>query len=603
MDNSQVGLRYIGKQTANIDYHHGQLASIKGVSHFQVFRANRSHPQFTDEHGWTFNHSPLMAFWRGKFYLQYVSYPVSENTPPCRTMLVTSANGMSWGSPEILFPAYEILQNVYRGSVEILSDSQAVMHQRMGFYVSKDGRLLALGFYGISPNPFVFPNDGNGIGRVVREIYEDGSFGPIYFIRFNRHAGWNEDNTLYPFYSLSSDSAFKQACEEILTNKLVTAQWWEEDRSKDGFYSIEGNKALSYYHLADGRVVGLWKWSKVSISSDEGATWLPAEEAESLLMAGGKVWGQKTPLGSFVLIYNPSIDNVHRWPLALITSEDGLLFDNLLLVNGEVPPRRYAGMHKYFGLNYVSGIAEGNGTPPDSAIWICYSVNKEDIWVSRIPLPIMHKETEAVHELFDDAEVDSPIKNWQIYSTLLSTISVANVSVDNDRSLKFAHSDPYDYAKAERSFPESVEASIDFRFQADLAGPERIEIEVTDAESRIALRLLLDSNGYMKVRHGGGTQCLMKYRSASCHDVHIKVNTIIKKFDIIVTGETQLLGLHLLMPVFSVEKILFRTSRLRVEPTHDTELESEDLPDADKPLEESRFYLHELRIQSNAKVE
>ena len=52
-----------------------------------------------------------------------------------------------------------------------------MMHQRMGFYIALDDRLLVLAFYGHAPNPF----GPGGIGRVVREIYKDGSFGPDLF--------------------------------------------------------------------------------------------------------------------------------------------------------------------------------------------------------------------------------------------------------------------------------------------------------------------------------------------------------------------------------------------------------------------------------------
>ena len=41
------------------------------------------------------------------------------------------------------------------------------MHQRVGFYVSKSGRLIALGNYGVALDKKDDPNDGNGIGRVA----------------------------------------------------------------------------------------------------------------------------------------------------------------------------------------------------------------------------------------------------------------------------------------------------------------------------------------------------------------------------------------------------------------------------------------------------
>jgi len=113
------------------------------------------------------------------------------------------------------------------------------MHQRMGFYVAPNGRLLALAFYSYCAHPRTSPNAGNGLGRVVREIYKDGTFGPIYFIRYNRHAGFDETNTRYPFYKTSKDEGFLEACEDLLADKLMTLQWWEEDRAKDGFYTID----------------------------------------------------------------------------------------------------------------------------------------------------------------------------------------------------------------------------------------------------------------------------------------------------------------------------------------------------------------------------
>ena len=47
-----------------------------------------------------------------------------------------------------------------------------------------------------------------------------------YFIRYNRHAGWNENNTNYPFYKESKDSDFVEACESILNDKLMSLQWY-----------------------------------------------------------------------------------------------------------------------------------------------------------------------------------------------------------------------------------------------------------------------------------------------------------------------------------------------------------------------------------------
>ena len=120
-----------------------------------------------------------------------------------------------------------------------------MMHQRMGFYIAPEGRLLVLAFYGHAEDPF----GKGGIGRVVREAYPDGTYGPIYFLRYSSHTDWNETNTSFPFFKTSTDKGFIEACEALLADKLVTRQWWDEDRGLDGFYPpMKAGQAFSYYH-------------------------------------------------------------------------------------------------------------------------------------------------------------------------------------------------------------------------------------------------------------------------------------------------------------------------------------------------------------------
>ena len=388
-------VRYIGAEQADTT-HEGGLRWAVGVKSWQAFRANRARPELADGFGWTYNHAPMLAYWRDRFWIEYLSAAKDENRGPMHTLLMSSADGIHWDKPRVVFPEYTTPD----GKI-------AEVHQRMGFYVAPDGRLLVLGFYG----PERSPNEGGGIGRTVREVYADGNFGPIYFIRYSRHNGWNEQNTSFPSYTNSTDAGFKRACEALLANKLMTLQWWEEDRAKDGFYPDLGDqvlKALSFYHRKDGAVVALWKESWVALSTDEGKTWSRPVQEPSLVMAKAKVWGQRTPDGRYALVYNPTRDNRHRWPLALVTGDDGETFDQLLTVVGEVPPRRYNGLDKAFGPQYVRGIVEGNGTPPGDAFWITWSMNKDDIWVSRIPTPVRATVSEPVRDDFNTGPIERP---------------------------------------------------------------------------------------------------------------------------------------------------------------------------------------------------
>src|SRR5579872_4056968 len=178
----------MGGFSINLYTPEGKLRPAIGVENRQVFRANRQHPDLPEAFGWTYNHAPMLAYWNGKFYLEYLSNPLGEHVPPGRTLLLTSSDGRNWSKPTVVFPVYNLP-----------AGNPAMMHQRMGFYVAPDGRLLVLAFYGQAPVPF----GKGGVGRVVREAYKDGTFGPIYFIRYNRHAGWDESNTTLPLYSAS----------------------------------------------------------------------------------------------------------------------------------------------------------------------------------------------------------------------------------------------------------------------------------------------------------------------------------------------------------------------------------------------------------------
>ncbi|HEX2861336.1 MAG TPA: hypothetical protein VHN79_06835, partial [Lacunisphaera sp.] len=222
----------------------GGLRPIVGVHNLQVYRASRTAPAHADRLAHTYLHAPMLCYWRGKFYLEYLSGPKNEHDHPTATSLTTSVDGVNWAAPRTIFPAFALPDG-----------TQTIAHQRMGFYVAPDGRLLALSFYGKSPSP----NEGDGIGRAVREIHPDGSFGPIYFIRPNAKSAFPGLKLPYPLHPASPDPGFVAACEALLANKLMTAQWWEEEQHDDtGFYRVRG-KALSYVTRPDGSVLGIWK--------------------------------------------------------------------------------------------------------------------------------------------------------------------------------------------------------------------------------------------------------------------------------------------------------------------------------------------------------
>jgi hypothetical protein len=586
-------VRYTGSTLSNIDYHHGQLSPVKGVHNIQVLRANREYPQMAEDYGWTYNHAPMLAYWNNTFYLEYLSDSVGEHIPPGQTLLVTSKDGYIWSKPVVLFPRYKIPdRTVKEGYPGITQDLYAVMHQRMGFYVSGKARLIALAFYGICMDEKDKPNDGKGIGRVVREIFTDGSLGPVYFIRYN--GSWNQDNTAYSFYKASTDEGFVKACDELLDNPLMMQQWNEEADRDDPLIPLKKQfKAFCYYHLTDGRVVGLWKYALTAISNDEGKTWPDPVRAPGFVNRNAKIWGQRTSDGRYATVYNPS---EFRWPLAVSASENGLDYNNLLLVQGEISPMRYGGNYKIYGPQYVRGILEGNGTPPDGNLWVTYSMNKEDIWVASIPVPVKDKEEKPVNNIFNQLPSGEELKQWNIYSPLWAPVQIEKIP-DGTRCLSLKDKDRYDYAKAERLFPASKKLIAEFSVIPAQNDNGVLHIEFQDTKGTAAVRLIFDSDSTIKAKYSYRYYNMMNYKAGRQYDIRIELDVDGRSYNVNVNGKNEATGRIFFAPVASVERIVFRTGEIRRFPNPDTPADQDfDLPQAGEPVEQVAFYIKSLKI-------
>ncbi|WP_114782521.1 exo-alpha-sialidase [Botryobacter ruber] len=593
---AQDTIRYVGNTLSNVDYHHGQLSPAVGVHNIQVMRANRENPTQENAYGWTYNHAPNLAYWNGSFYLHYLSDPVGEHIPPSQTFLQTSKDGYSWSKPEILFPPYRIPDGTRKeGHPGVAKDLDAIMHQRMGFYVSKSNRLLALGYYGIALDAKDDPNDGKGIGRVVREILPNGKFGPIYFIRYN--SSWDQKKSAYKFYTKSKDKGFVKACNELLADPLMMQQWVEEADRNDPLINLKGEyKAFSYYSLPDNRVVGLWKHALTSISKDGGKTWeYSPTRAPGFVNSNAKIWGQRTSDGRYATVYNPS---EFRWPLAVSTSDDGLVYKDLLLINGEITTMRYGGNYKSYGPQYVRGILPGNGTPPGGDMWVSYSMNKEDMWVSKIPVSITAKADASANEVFAQMPAGDELDKWNIYSPLWAPVGIEKMA-DGTKALAMKDWDKFDYAKAERVVPASKVMTAEFVIVPAQNNKGMMHIEFQDAKGTPAVRLIFDKDGMFKNKAGYRLSGMMKYEPNKEYKVRVELDVPKRMYHVFVDDKKVTTRIFF-APVPSIERIMFRTGEVRRFPDADTPTDQDyDVPQAGEQDERAEFYIKSLKTQDH----
>ena len=587
-------IHYTGKTLSNPNRHDGGLSPVVGVHNIQILRANREHPSAQNGNGWTYNHQPMMAYWNDHFYVHYLCDPKDEHVPPSHTMYQTSKDGYTWTDPEILFPEVQVPEGFQKPNrKDVAHNLTAIMHQRVGWYVSKSGQLWALGNYGVAFDKKDDPNDGNGLGRVIREVKKDGTLGPIYLIYYNgnygNHVKKGEYKSLFPYYTKAPKDV-KAACHEILNNPRYRMQWVEEADRKDPLIPLHKEyKAYCDYTLPDGKIAALWKHALTSTSADGGLTWAqPVERAKGFVNSNAKIWGQRLSDGTYATVYNPS---EYRWPLAISLSKDGYEYTTLNLVQGEVPPMRYGGNYKSYGPQYVRGIQEGNGTPKDSDLWVTYSMNKEDMWVAHIPVPV---QTDA-HRHADGSEFNvsdgfaigaaalSRLTAWNIHSPVYAPVSLS------DGWLTLKDSDPFDYARVERKIPATKELRVGFDLRTAQNTHGLLQIEFLDQHGTACSRIELTPDGIMRCKGGARYGNLLKYEANKTYRVEAVLSVSKRMIEVFVDGKKA--GQRMFFaPVEAIERIMFRTGSERRFPDIDTPADWDGvLPNAGERDPEATF--------------
>lgn len=574
-------VRYTGNVLSDPQRHDGGLAPVIGVHCIQTMRANREHPDSArNMMQWTYNHQPMLAEWKGKLWMHYLSDPVSEHVPPSQTLMQSSSDGYRWSAPRTLFPDYGM-------------GMMAVMHQRMGWYVSSKAtgeRLLALGHYGICRTPKDDPNDGNGIGRVVREVKADGTLGPIYFLYHNHDP--QTKRLRWPPYTASKDKQFRKACEEILRDPLMWMQMVEECDRNDPRLPLKNTyKAFCHYTLPDDTtVVGLWKHALTSQSKDGGKTWSePVARAQGFVNSNAKIWGQRLSDGTYATVYNPA---EYRWPLAVSTSADGEEYTTLNLIHGELTDLRYGGQYKSHGPQYVRGIEATDRKPsPGDPLFITYSMNKEDIWVARIPVPI---RTKAMLHADDDFSGKGVLDRWNIMSAVQAPVRIEN------GQLTLADRDRFDFAKAERVIPATrcLEAEMTVTPMQDNHG--ELLLELLDEHGNACTRLTFQPDGMLTVKTGARYNNVLKsYTAGKAYALRLQCNLDTRMVTIWVDGKKT--GPKMLFaPVTSITRLSFRTGGRRTEPTIDSPADTpayQDLPGAGATDSLAVYHINNVRTR------
>jgi hypothetical protein len=469
-----------------------------GVQNIQISRANRKHPPNLppaeqNRLGWTYQHHVGIGCWKGKLYAVWDMTHKDEDIPPCHVVYSTSRDGFHWSQPKDLYP----FNKAY--------------NSRFYFFHSSNGRMLvfAAGFY---PTDDIREAEKDTL--LVREITADHKLGEVYTLI-------KPGPGRPPLFEQSKDQGFVEACRAAFNNRPLLEQadygvllgerrmkWHDEKNWPGGKIGGVGEfwvfgKALCFFHRKDGTLVGLCKMGFVTQSADEGKSWSPPVIPKGVVGGSGKLWAQKTPDGRYAMIYIPQ--RSQRYPMAVTTSDEGITFGNMRVIHGEVSPQRYAGRAKGGGPQYLRGVAEWGCDAPGldkNSIWVIYSVNKEDIWVSRIPVPILAGTKEPVHDTFDDMAPGPRVPGWNTYSPLWAPVRIAVEPGTVNKCLELEDCEPTDYARAIRTFAPGKTVDVSFRVKAAQADHGQLNIELMGDLGTRPVRVVLNDQGQIQAVKG-----------------------------------------------------------------------------------------------------
>lgn len=585
---------------ADVRFQDGALPHLRGVKSYQILRCNRAHPEWADGIGWTYNHAAMLAYAYGMFFCEYLSNPVDEHEVPGHTMLTRSPDGIHWEKPQVAFPEVEVPTWQYRGprSEQLKERMLTVPHQRMGFYYAKNGVLLLLSFYGIvHDRRKSMPCDGWGVGRAVRRVLPDGSLAEgIYFLIYNEPAGYTEENTpVFAPYRRSGDEALITACEELLRNGAAMRQMYEEQRFDKRLFPNPAGEALSFYTVGPEEMLGMYKKGLVAVSHDQGKTWSDVERQGTICTATGKVWGQRTADGRFTLMYNPTTDGQHRWPIAAVAGEDGHHFHGMAAITGDMSPQRYGGRDKNLGPQYMRGIAECNPQTPDGDVWLVYSNNKEDIWISRVPVPLTSQGEAQGALACRPGEVPA---EWGVYAPLWAPVEAEeNALVLRDR-------DPYDQARVEMAIRRSERGTVCFTADIAALGPEgSLTFELQDDGGRTPARLVFRPDGVLYVRGDGRTDPWQPYEKGRPIPVEVSFDCAAARYTVRALGQEKSFGFSAAVDALTRFRLMTKEKLPHLSTVDDCGkwgVWEQVLPGCEEPVAESVIRLSGIRWQMEA---
>ena len=354
------------------------LGVAPGTETFTVFAPNEASERFS-------NGVVLIGF-KGRLYAQWQASARDEDAPDTHVMFSVSSDGESWSAPSLLVPPGVNGGMVSSGGWK--TDGRRLIAYvnvwPSGFQSGDGGHVEYLssddGLTWSERRPVI---DANGLqvqGVIEQDPHDiDGRVIGAFHMRPGMTAtpAWTNDSLAISGWRLGQMANLARsapltgaAAHELRLSREIEPSLFAQG---DCVVMVFRDEDLSFRQLAARSCDGGETWSRPTLTE------MPDSRAKQ---SAGNL-----PDGTAFLVNTPNPDRP-RMPLAVTTSNDGVLFDRSYKLRGadDLQALRYEGQYKRPGYHY-----------PKSLVWngylyVGYSANKEDVQVTRVPLNSLSRD-------------------------------------------------------------------------------------------------------------------------------------------------------------------------------------------------------------------
>lgn len=325
-----------------------------------------------------FNHHPTIAWHDGRFFAAWSNGDIDEDASGQRVLYSTSENGRDWTE-----------------AAKLAEGISGKAYTPCGFWI-REGEVFALA----------------ALRNARDSDLPDSKDNPLITYR------WRKKDSVFEYDRVIAENFFANDAPRMGPD----GRWLMIGKPGGGEASSRNRK-----RIARGGVRSMDDWSFAPLSQAEVAHdtfWYVLPNGHMMVMEGighvpdrflirmisvdgGESWsepvvtnfpeadsrllGLRLSTGHYVLLSNPNPWR-YRVPISIAVSKDGLVYDRMANVRVEQTNKKYSGHAKAPGYQYVRAVER------DGRLWVIYSVNKEDVEISVVPL-------EEIERLYSSEQV------------------------------------------------------------------------------------------------------------------------------------------------------------------------------------------------------